>query len=222
MQKAKLLLLTAISTVAIFSVVLYSSCRNPCKNVVCLNGGACSQGNCLCQTGYVGPRCESLATTEIDYDNNTYTTVTITLNNTSTYTIAPGSSLAITGHYGDDVSFNASTAGSYGVVVTWNDISTFPASGALGVPLDIGINFFYLRIINNNNFQTISSVTTNYGTAAAFTDYPSLPPGSAYSLGYYAAYSNTEVYATSLSGASWSWFPNIPTNNDPTVTLNAY
>jgi len=31
---------------------------NPCSNTVCLNGGTCVDGNCLCADGYYGANCE--------------------------------------------------------------------------------------------------------------------------------------------------------------------
>jgi hypothetical protein len=42
---------------------LHSSCeKNACNNVSCQHGGSCSNGICLCPTGYEGPTCQTLAT----------------------------------------------------------------------------------------------------------------------------------------------------------------
>lgn len=36
------------------------SCKkDPCKDTVCLNGGACDDGTCICPTGYSGPQCQT-------------------------------------------------------------------------------------------------------------------------------------------------------------------
>ncbi len=55
-------LLTAFLTLFIFSAVLYTAChKDKCKDVVCFNRGACDGGNCVCPTGYEGPKCELLS-----------------------------------------------------------------------------------------------------------------------------------------------------------------
>ena len=32
---------------------------DPCRDVVCLNGGTCSNGLCACESGYTGSQCEN-------------------------------------------------------------------------------------------------------------------------------------------------------------------
>lgn len=40
----------------------YLACKkDKCNNVVCLNGGACNSGNCICPTGYEGYNCSTLS-----------------------------------------------------------------------------------------------------------------------------------------------------------------
>ena len=54
-------LVAAIVSVGVFSVVVYTSCKkDKCDNVVCQNQGACDGGICYCPTGYEGIRCEEL------------------------------------------------------------------------------------------------------------------------------------------------------------------
>lgn len=36
-----------------------SGCGDPCKDVACLNGGSCVEGDCVCPTGYSGINCET-------------------------------------------------------------------------------------------------------------------------------------------------------------------
>ncbi len=226
MKQIKFLLLTIILTAGTFSTILYTSCRpDKCSGVNCLHGGTCSGGNCSCPAGYTGTRCESLETTELDFENNTYTRVYLTINGTSTY-VDPGTYVAFYGSYGDYATGTAYTYGktSLGTKVgleidwTWTTSNNiyFPSSGALSVPIDIGSNFFYLKMVNNSP-QDITKIVANSGTA----DYVTVPhDGYVYTIGYYDALSVTTVHAESLTYV-WNWTPAIPYNNNPTVTLTA-
>ena len=61
MKLTRIILLAALSTIAVFSAVIYSSCnKNKCDKVICLHLGACDGGNCTCPVGYEGLRCETL------------------------------------------------------------------------------------------------------------------------------------------------------------------
>lgn len=67
----KPVLLTCLLTLSVFITVLFISCEKsaityndttkvrPCANVICLNGGACSDGVCHCANGYEGNHCET-------------------------------------------------------------------------------------------------------------------------------------------------------------------
>ena len=44
-----------LSSVILFSV--WSCAKDPCSGVICKNGGACLDGNCVCQMGYRGADC---------------------------------------------------------------------------------------------------------------------------------------------------------------------
>lgn len=39
-------------------VLLAAGCRNPCKDLNCLNGGECVDGQCLCPDGFIGNTCQ--------------------------------------------------------------------------------------------------------------------------------------------------------------------
>jgi len=55
------ILLTASIITAGFSAITYTSCtEDKCKATVCANGSACSEGACICPSGYEGPRCETV------------------------------------------------------------------------------------------------------------------------------------------------------------------
>jgi hypothetical protein len=52
--------LSAFLTVGAFGAIFYTSCsKDKCKDVTCNNGGTCTDGNCVCTTGYEGTNCET-------------------------------------------------------------------------------------------------------------------------------------------------------------------
>lgn len=87
-----------ISAVLAFTMILsaaliYSSCtKDPCKDVVCQNGGTCDDGSCNCATGYEGTDCStewrtkfaaSYKTSGTDNTGGTYTDIPTTISNSS-------------------------------------------------------------------------------------------------------------------------------------------
>ncbi len=59
MKRWKLSLLTLTLTVSVFGIVLFSACeKDPCTDLKCKNGSACTEGFCRCPTGYEGAECE--------------------------------------------------------------------------------------------------------------------------------------------------------------------
>lgn len=64
MKPTKTYSLTLVFTLMTFGAIFYISCtkkdNDSCKNISCLNGGACYSGNCFCPTGYTGTFCESI------------------------------------------------------------------------------------------------------------------------------------------------------------------
>jgi hypothetical protein len=60
MKSFKQIALGAALTIGAFSATLYTSCnQDECKDVVCQNGGTCTEGKCTCVTGYEGANCET-------------------------------------------------------------------------------------------------------------------------------------------------------------------
>jgi hypothetical protein len=57
----KTIVLSALSALTVFTAVTYTSCNeDKCKSIVCAHGGVCTDGACLCPTGYEGPQCETV------------------------------------------------------------------------------------------------------------------------------------------------------------------
>lgn len=57
----KNIIITAFSTLLLFSAAIYSGCTktDPCDNITCKNGGTCVNGTCNCTGDYTGTYCET-------------------------------------------------------------------------------------------------------------------------------------------------------------------
>jgi len=73
MKSFKLIALSAAVAIGGFIAITYSSCgkkdstpANPCKDIVCQNGGTCDSATatCMCSTGYEGAHCETISRTK--------------------------------------------------------------------------------------------------------------------------------------------------------------
>lgn len=61
MKSFKQIALGAALTIGAFSATLYTSCnQDECKDVVCQNGGTCTEGKCTCPSGVGGTNCETI------------------------------------------------------------------------------------------------------------------------------------------------------------------
>lgn len=58
-------LLVSFSLIALLSIVLTSCKKDPCEDKICLNGGACVDGTCLCTSGFTGGSCETALTPDL-------------------------------------------------------------------------------------------------------------------------------------------------------------
>jgi hypothetical protein len=83
----KAIVLTAVTVLAVFTGLMYTSCKpDKCKAITCAYGGVCSGGECTCATGYEGTQCEKITR---DKFLGTWTvTEKGTLSNPAIYTIA--------------------------------------------------------------------------------------------------------------------------------------
>lgn len=61
MKNLKLILLSSILTIGVFSTATFTSCKKTktCDGVSCLNGGTCADGTCSCPPGYEGTLCQT-------------------------------------------------------------------------------------------------------------------------------------------------------------------
>lgn len=52
-------LIAALLTIACFIAVTYTACKkDSCKEITCQNGGTCTDGKCVCPSGYGGDLCD--------------------------------------------------------------------------------------------------------------------------------------------------------------------
>ncbi|MBS1773473.1 MAG: calcium-binding EGF-like domain-containing protein [Bacteroidetes bacterium] len=78
----KTILLSAMSVIAAFSAVTYTSCNNDkCKAIVCAHDGVCKDGDCICKPGYEGTQCEVITRDKYKgvwnvFEKGTYTDAT--------------------------------------------------------------------------------------------------------------------------------------------------
>jgi hypothetical protein len=61
MKKIKSILVATMLTVGAFTATLTSCDSDACKDVVCQNGGNCTDGTCACPAGYEGTLCATLS-----------------------------------------------------------------------------------------------------------------------------------------------------------------
>lgn len=62
--RLKTIMLSALGALTAFTAVTVSSCNeDKCKAIVCAYGGVCSDGMCLCLSGYEGNQCETITRT---------------------------------------------------------------------------------------------------------------------------------------------------------------
>ena len=161
----------------------------------------------------------------LTYVNDTYTPISITINNV-TQTISVGSSLIIPGDAGKTVTGTAYTSGqsasgsALGLKLSWNINNSFPNSGNVSTNLDAGPNYFFLNVINNSSLP-MTVLYVNYGLQPQTTDNITIPnDGRTYNIGYYNAYTNSNV-RTENGSIYWYW-PNLnlpgTINQSTTVT----
>ncbi len=186
------------------------------KPVVC--------SNCECSTSKIWP-CANVpgsgsgtgtgtgntASSTITFANTTFTVIDITFNG-QTKQIPIGGKASFNGTPNTKAVGKASTTGrttsgtQVGLELGWDPLDyTFPNNGGnADVELFINPNFFFLKVQNSSN-STITKLYVNYGLTAQTEDNVTIANDKkVYSLGYYKAFSNSNVRAESQN-SSWSW-----------------
>ncbi len=186
------------------------------------NGGGNNNGG---GTGNGGGGGASSST--VTFINDTYTPITINASN-QTQSIPVGSQIVLTGTPGAALTGTATTSGQtssgtqVGLLMTWNLNYTYPTSGNSSVKLDAESNYFFLKVINQSAYH-MTTIYVNFGLAAQTTDNIDIPnDGKTYNIGYYNAYSNSNVKAIN-GNTYWLWTPITfagLTNQALTVTGN--
>ncbi|MEO5682252.1 MAG: hypothetical protein ABIQ88_06400 [Chitinophagaceae bacterium] len=163
----------------------------------------------------------------VSYKNASFTDIAIVLGGTQK-TITPGSSVSFSGSGNANFAASASTSGKtssgtqVGSMLQWKLDGSFPASGTRNTDLNVAAEYFFLKIVNKSA-KNISKLYTNYGLVSQTTENLSIPnDAKTYFLGYYKAYSNSNVRAESGS-SYWQWNTlSLPytQNQSTTVTAN--
>ena len=144
--------------------------------------------------------------TTLVYQNDAFTPILITVNGVSA-TIAVGGTASFTGTPGATVSGTATTSGLtsnngvVGLVISWAITDQFPATGSSTKLLDVNSQYFFLKINNTSSFA-VSGVYVNYGLVPQTFDNITFGTGL-FNIGYYQAYSNTDIRCISPSGTYW-------------------
>jgi len=55
--------------IGFFAMFSLFSCKDKCKDVICLNGATCNDGECICPTGFSGPLCSVSVCDECENGN---------------------------------------------------------------------------------------------------------------------------------------------------------
>lgn len=123
MKNLKSILLAGFLTVGAFSSAVFTSCNpDACKDVVCQNGGNCTDGTCTCPAGYEGTLCETMARTKFvknwtaaDIEAGTSTVIPYSC----VITAGAGvTNLVIASTFADDFFVNSITATASGNTIT--------------------------------------------------------------------------------------------------------
>jgi hypothetical protein len=223
MKQTKAIVFTTMLTLLAFGAIVYTSCRKDrCKTLNCQNGGTCSDGFCICATGYTGTYCQTPNVSSIAFRNETFTPVTLTINGAN-YSVDTGKFITFTGSYGDTIKGTAFTHGTYGLNVDIDPFKiVFPVRGTTMHDLNVNANFFFLMATNNNStVPYITQVHVYNPQSDTVLDVTSVyNDGRSYHIGYYEAFNDTKV-ALEKTPLVWKFSPPFSTALTKNQSYNA-
>ena len=167
------------------------------------------------------------ANSTITFKNPVFTTIDITFNGQMKM-IQAGGSAVFSGAPGLNSIGNATTSGKtssgtqVGLSLSWQLDLSFPAANTnLDYMLNAGSDVFFLKIKNSAS-RSINKVYVNYGLQSQSTDNITLTNnGNTYFLGYYKAFSNSNVRG---ENGTYSWFwqnLSLPFAQNQSITVEA-
>jgi hypothetical protein len=152
MNTIKSIAVTALVTIGSFTAVTYTACnKDKCKDVVCQNGGTCSEGNCNCLAGFEGDRCQ---TKVVDKFVGTWNAA-----ETCGSVPSPAYQVTITG---SGTSLVISNLGNYGCSLGGN--ITWAGSITNSTSVTINDNKCSYQMNGTGTYNTNGSVTFTYTT----------------------------------------------------------
>ncbi len=167
----------------------------------------------------------------ITFNNTVYTDIDITISGYGTKVAPPGGNVTfnLSGNPGS-FTYHAETAGyttggtRIGKLVTWDYTNDVSGLTSATYNLNVGSSLFFLRMQNSGTVD-LNPLYVNYGTTAQTMDNIVIPKGGTiYRIGYYEAYTNTQVraYKSGISGyIYWDQGTHftLPFTSNQTVTL---
>jgi len=185
------IIVTSLFTLLSFFTVTYMSCETPakdpfsCEGHVCVNGGYCSLGTCVCPTGYQGLTCATAWNAKFAGTWNVTEQVvssdsTSSVGKVKTYTVkvtaSPAPTSVVISNFENDAYFNAVV----GVVDSSANFNTFTiqpftptnngnthvTGGMLTLDMaSLGImnGYYYTNYRNANGFVQHDTLSLNFG-----------------------------------------------------------
>lgn len=99
-----------IFSLSLFFLTFLASCKkDPCKNIVCENGGICVNGTCDCPEGYEGPSCGDQVTPDVIRLSSIKVTSFPPTDNGAGWDLTSGADIYVVLSKGNTVLFNSST-----------------------------------------------------------------------------------------------------------------
>ncbi len=188
---------------------------NQCSSTLSLSSGAGSPANST--------------NTTLTFNNTAFTPVSVVIG-ADTKIVQPGATVVFSGSKGAAAIGSASTSGTtttgtqVGLKISWNINTTFPSSGNTTTNLDVNGDLFFVKLTNVSAKQIVK-IYSNYGLSDQTLDNLSIPNnGTEYSIGYYKAFSNSNVRAEAADGTFWTWNSStlaLTFKNNQVVSLKA-